>query len=67
MDQPFMFPNWFGSSTGVSMSWSQSVTKNSKTLTSTGRREISPGRKSKEIDFGGWTCWTGTTIAQFQM
>ena len=35
-----MFPNWFGSRTGVSMSWSQSATKDSKTLASTGRREI---------------------------
>ena len=36
VDRPFMFPNWFGSRTGVSMSWSQSATKDSKTLASVG-------------------------------
>jgi len=65
VDRPFMFPNWFGLKTGVSMSCSQSATKDSKTLASTGRREI--GRKSEEIDFGEWTFGTGTTIADFQM
>jgi len=65
VDRPFIFPNWFRSRTGVSMSWSQSATKDSKTLASTGRREI--GRKSEEIGFDGWTFGAGTTIADFQM
>ena len=56
-----MFPNWFVSRTGVSMSWSLSATKDSKALAGTGRREI--GRKSEEIDIGGWTFGTGTTVA----
>jgi len=31
VDRSFMFPNWFGLRTGVSMSWNQSKKKDSKT------------------------------------
>ena len=54
VDRPFIFPNWFRSRTGVSMSWSQSATKDSKTLASTGKREIRIKRYAFKLnEYGG--------------
>jgi len=65
VERPFKQPNWLGSSAGAGRSWSQLTTNDSRTLASTGNKEI--GRKSDEIDLGGLIFGAGMTTANFQM